>query len=312
MVGGKDQAGKHPGEANRAKEILDTIERKEGVEEEVAREVYRKIKAHPCYSEQASHKFGRMHLSVAPRCNIYCNYCLRKCDCVNESRPGVTSRVLTPLEAIDMVDRVMAKHSNIRVIGIAGPGEPLYNEATFETLRLVKGRFPHLQTCLSSNGLLLPEKLDLLCELGVSTLTVTLNAVDPKLAMKIYSWVHYQGKYLRGLEAAERLLSQQLAGIKGAVDAGIVVKVNTVMIPSINEDRLVEVAQKCQEMGVYTMNIMPLIPQAKFVELRAPTPEERKKAQDACSPSIRQMGHCRQCRADAVGLLGQELPLCSP
>ena len=28
------------------------------------------------------------------RCNIQCNYCDRKFDCTNESRPGVTSGVL--------------------------------------------------------------------------------------------------------------------------------------------------------------------------------------------------------------------------
>ena len=52
--------------------------------------------AHPCFDKEARHKNARVHLPVAPKCNIQCNYCNRKFDCVNESRPGVTSSVLTP------------------------------------------------------------------------------------------------------------------------------------------------------------------------------------------------------------------------
>ena len=52
---------------------------------------WEKIKDHPCYSEEAHHYFARMHVAVAPACNIQCNYCNRKYDCANESRPGVVS-----------------------------------------------------------------------------------------------------------------------------------------------------------------------------------------------------------------------------
>ena len=51
-----------------------------------------KVQNHPCYSEEAHHYFARMHVAVAPACNIQCNYCNRKYDCSNESRPGVVSR----------------------------------------------------------------------------------------------------------------------------------------------------------------------------------------------------------------------------
>ena len=45
---------------------------------------------HPCFNPDVKGKFGRVHLPVAPKCNIQCGYCNRKYDCVNESRPGVT------------------------------------------------------------------------------------------------------------------------------------------------------------------------------------------------------------------------------
>lgn len=64
----------------------------------------------------------------APKCNIKCGYCSRKHDCANESRPGVTSRLLTPEEATVKVREVMASPvvgPIIKVVGIAGPGDPL-------------------------------------------------------------------------------------------------------------------------------------------------------------------------------------------
>ena len=55
---------------------------------------------HPCFSTSGHGKTGRIHLAVAPGCNISCNYCVRKFDCANESRPGVTSRVQNSEEAL--------------------------------------------------------------------------------------------------------------------------------------------------------------------------------------------------------------------
>ncbi|HEY5974233.1 MAG TPA: radical SAM protein, partial [Geobacteraceae bacterium] len=130
------------------------------------------IQGHPCFGGN-HHKNGRMHLAVAPRCNIKCGYCTRKHDCANESRPGVTSRLLTPAEAIDTVRQVMASEllgPIIKVIGIAGPGDPLANEETFETFRMVGEEFPHLIKCMSTNGLLLPESFDRLMALELHSL----------------------------------------------------------------------------------------------------------------------------------------------
>jgi len=93
-----------------------------------------KVQNHPCYSEDAHHYFARMHVAVAPACNIQCHYCNRKYDCSNESRPGVVSEVLTPDQAVKKTMAVAATIPQMTVLGIAGPGDPLANpERTFET-----------------------------------------------------------------------------------------------------------------------------------------------------------------------------------
>lgn len=267
----------------------------------------RRIREHPCFSREALHLFGRVHLPVAPKCNIQCNYCVRRFDCVNESRPGVTSRVLTPKQALRRLEEVVERHPWIKVVAVAGPGEPLFNEETFETFRLIRKRFPRLHRCLSTNGLLLPDRMGDLVELGIGTLTVTINAVDPGVGKKIYSWVLYGGKKYQGEEGAKLLIGNQLRGVEEAVKRGIVVKVNTVIIPTVNDRHVVEVARRIGKLGVYKQNLIPLIPQFRFSHLPPPSLQEKVRLQRLCSRYINQMTHCRQCRADAVGKLGKDL-----
>lgn len=266
---------------------------------------YRKIQEHPCYDPKAAHRFGRMHLPVAAQCNIRCNYCVREFDCVNESRPGVTSKVLKPNEAVGKVREVLHTHPQITVIGIAGPGDPLFNEETFTTLDFLQKEFYEFVFCLSTNGLLLPEMIETLKHLKVSNLTVTMNTVDPEIGAKIYSCVRYRGEILKGRRAAEVLIENQVTGITSAIRAGMVVKINTVMIPGINDTDIVNVANKAKALGAYVQNIMPLIPQYKFAHISPPSKEDLVALRRECGIHIRQMHHCRQCRADAVGKLGE-------
>ena len=267
------------------------------------------MQGHPCFGGN-HHKNGRMHLAVAPRCNIKCGYCARRHDCANESRPGVTSRLLTPQEAIAKVREVMASEilgPMIKVIGIAGPGDPLANEETFETFRLVGEEFPHLIKCMSTNGLLLPEKIKMLQDLGLHSLTVTVNALDPAVGARIYSHILHHGKKLSGREAAEILIANQLEGIRRAAEYGMTIKVNTVFIPGVNEDQVPLIGRKVKELGAFVMNVMPIIPQADFAGTVPPTPERLAEVQGMNEAIIGQFKHCRQCRADAVGLIGNDM-----
>lgn len=268
------------------------------------------IYEHPCFNPKVHKKWGRLHLPVSPRCNIECNYCSRSYNCINENRPGVSNSLLSPMETIEKIHKIILKDRRIRVIGIAGPGEPLYNDETFDTLQLVRRTFPDFILCLSTNGLLLPEKLDILQSIGVTNLTITINAVRPEVAKYIYSWVCYKGKTFYGLDGVEILCYNQLKGLKMAVAKGFSVKVNCVLIPSINEEHITTVARVVKNTGALMLNIMPLIPQYKFSHLMPPSLRKIKSIQDLCKPIIPQIKHCRQCRDDAIGLLEEKRTLC--
>lgn len=264
------------------------------------------MKTHPCFLETAHTKFARVHLPVAPACNIQCKYCVRKYDCANESKPGITSTVLTSPEAIERVRILMDRNDCITVIGIAGPGDPLANESTFEVLRSINREFPDLTLCVSTNGLLLTERLKDLLESGVRSLTVTINAIIPETAEKIYSHVFYQGRRHYGVRAAEQLLCNQWEGLGKAKEAGLIVKVNSVFIPGVNGSDLPLIALYAGKKGADIMNIIPLIPRAEMSHVQRPSHEALKTMRKKCGGYIPQMTHCKQCRADAFGILGED------
>ncbi|MBI3180948.1 MAG: nitrogenase cofactor biosynthesis protein NifB [Myxococcales bacterium] len=275
--------------------------------------VAERIRNHPCFSEEAHHHFARMHVAVAPACNLQCHYCNRKFDCANESRPGVSSERLTPEQAARKVLLLASAVPQLSVVGIAGPGDPLANpEETFETLDLVRKAAPDLRLCVSTNGLSLPEHVETLAALGVDHLTVTINMVDPAVGERIYPWLIHHGRKVRGPEASILLSERQLEGVRRAVAAGMLVKVNSVVIPGVNDRHLVRVSREVKALGVLLHNLMPLISEAAHGTYyglggqRGPTPEELDAVQRACEANSQVMRHCRQCRADAVGLLGED------
>ena len=251
---------------------------------------------HPCFNEKAMN-FGRMHLPVAPKCNIKCNYCPDK-----RTKICAYERIISCDEAVNIATKLIAKDKNIKVVGVAGPGDPLFNEETFTTLKSIK--VDGILKCLCTNGLLLPEKVSILSKIGVKYITITINAVNPKIGARIYSLVRYNGKRLRGEEAAKVLIENQLEGLRLA-SRKMVVKVNSVLIPSINDEHLVDVAREIEDYA-YIQNIIPLIPQYKFSNIHPPDCKLVESVRNKCEKFVKQMRHCSQCRADAVGKLWEK------
>ena len=261
---------------------------------------------HPCFSPTAAHKHARIHLPVAMHCNISCNYCNRKYDCLNESRPGVTSEIISPMEGLRRYQFYRQQLNNLSVVGIAGPGDALADwEESSQTIRLIREFDPEVILCMSTNGLKLPKLAASIVELGVSHVTVTLNTLNPETGARIYRYVNYEGQRYTGIEGANLLLQNQLAGIEILTQQGMMVKVNTVMIPGVNDQEIPDVVRKMKELDVFVTNIMPLIPVkgSIFENLPATNQHDLTMMRRSCQTEMRQMFHCQQCRADAVGLL---------
>lgn len=264
---------------------------------------------HPCFNPQAKGKYGRVHLPVAPKCNIKCNFCDRKYDCVNESRPGVTSTILSPYQAGIYIEKVLEKEPRITVAGIAGPGDPFANpQETMATLRMIRSKHPDMLLCVSSNGMGIGPYIAELAALAVSHVTITVCAVDPAIGARIYGWVSDDKIVYKGLQGAKLLLSRQLAAIKSLKEHGVMVKINCIVIPGINDQHVEEVAVKMKELGADLFNCMALFPNLNtpFGHLDQPSRECMEELRAKAERYLPQMRHCTRCRADAVGLLGDD------
>ena len=275
--------------------------------------VWAKVKDHPCYSEEAHHYFARMHVAVAPACNIQCNYCNRKYDCANESRPGVVSEKLTPEQAMRKVIAVANEVPQLSVLGIAGPGDACYDwRKTKATFDQIAQQIPDIKLCLSTNGLALPEHVDEIARMNIDHVTITINMIDPEIGAKIYPWIFHNHRRYEGVEASQILHERQMLGLEMLAARNILVKVNSVMIPGVNDQHLLEVNRVVKAKGAFLHNIMPLISDPAhgthygLTGQRGPRALELKALQDRLADGTKLMRHCRQCRADAVGLLGED------
>jgi nitrogen fixation protein NifB len=259
--------------------------------------------SHPCFSTGAKPNKGRIHLPVSPGCNIRCNFCDRSLN-NTDTRPGVASAIINPGEALDVIRRAAALCPDIAVAGVAGPGDSLETPYALETFRRIKQAFPGIIKCMSTNGLLLPEFADEIIEIGIDSLTVTVNAVDPEIQALICEGITFHGRQYEGTEAAEILIQNQLAGIRKVAAEGITVKVNTVLIPEINADHVPFIAQTVSGAGAKMFNIIPLIPRHRLSWCSAPDCGLISRTRAEAEQHIAVFRHCRRCRADAAGMFG--------
>ena len=263
-------------------------------------------KVHPCYNEKLHHKIGRVHLPVAPKCNIACRFCKRSVgsECC-EDRPAVAHHIMKPSEVEEYMTELIKKMPNLKVVGIAGPGDSLFNKETFETLEIIDEKFPELVKCLSTNGLLLPKYVKKIADLNIKTITTTVNAIDPEILKEIVDWVYYEKKVHKGVDGAKLLIKNQKEGIQKANQEGLVVKINTVLIPEVNLNHIKDIAKEFKDIA-YLQNIIPLIPMYKMENLSKPTCEEISTVRDESEEYLQQFRACQQCRADAAGLLTEK------
>lgn len=261
--------------------------------------------AHPCFNEKLHDKVGRIHIPIAPACNIQCGFCTRRLN-NTENRPAVASCIMGVKEALNHIRKTVEEIPETKVVGVAGPGDSLCTSNTLKLFEHVHEEFPDLILCMSTNGLLLPENAQKIADVGVKTVTVTVNAVDPKIGAEIYDNINYKGKVYHGREGAKLLRDQQLKGIEKLANLGVVVKVNTVLIPDVNDDHIKDVACEVKMRGASMINVLPLIPLNKFKNIRKPSCEELSTIRNQVEEYLPVFRACTQCRADAYGIPGNE------
>jgi nitrogen fixation protein NifB len=202
--------------------------------------------------------FESISLPVAPTCNMMCNFCMKDRDCIsNGNNPEYLSRTMTPRQAVNWAKQSVDDNKRIKIIDISGPGEPLYNVQTFETLKRLNIELPHCYYRINTNGLLLSEKINELVKLNIRMVNVSICSISLEGITRLYSRiVKDKSAIARGIDMANSILKLQYEGIKSCTENGINVGINTICIKGVNDHEILEMASKYSKIGVNSMHLI--------------------------------------------------------
>lgn len=186
-------------------------------------------------------QYGRiidyMRISITDRCNLRCRYCMP------EGVELVPMKNILSYEEIEMVCQAAAK-AGIRKFKITG-GEPLVRLGCTELIGKIK-KIPGVeQVTMTTNGVLLSKYLPELLENGLDAVNISLDTLDRER----YQVITGQDELFRVLESVDQ-----------AVDAGIPVKINSVLQKGMNEDEFLALARLTLEkkLDVRFIEMMPI------------------------------------------------------
>lgn len=123
---------------------------------------------------------------------------------------------------------------SLRKVRLTG-GEPLLRKGLPELVQLLKQQ-TQLQLALTTNGVLLPERVERLAQAGLDRLTVSLDALAPDVFAAVTDADYGASDVLAGLDAAER------AGFTR-------IKVNCVVRRGLNESEILPLARRFHGTG---------------------------------------------------------------
>jgi nitrogen fixation protein NifB len=238
-------------------------------------------------------KIGRLHLPVAPRANARIRFA---------DNPG-TKPAMTPEESLAWMEHVINAGKTVDIVGITGPGDPLaVPEPTLRTLRLVRAKYPEISLCLTTLGIGGDQIAEELAEIGLSHITVLVDAVSSEVAEKLYAWIRPSTKTMPLPEAAKALLNEQAKAVTAFKRAGLTVKINTTVYPGYNAGHVEQVAAAMATLGADIMGVVPYNPAGESGDNPARSGMELiSTVRDRAARHIDLMPAWEECGEDIVG-----------
>ncbi|GAB4397811.1 MAG: GTP 3',8-cyclase MoaA [Rhodoferax sp.] len=179
-----------------------------------------------------------LRISVTDRCNFRCTYCMPK-EIFNKDYPYLQHHELLSFEEITRVVRVFIAHG-VQKIRLTG-GEPLLRKnlerliEQLAALRTLDGR--PLDLTLTTNGALLARKARALKDAGLQRITVSLDALDDAVFMR--------------MNDADFPVSAVLEGIAAAQAVGLgPIKINMVVKRGTNDHEILPMARHFRGSGM--------------------------------------------------------------
>ncbi|MDW0169527.1 MAG: GTP 3',8-cyclase MoaA [Nitrososphaeraceae archaeon] len=180
----------------------------------------------------------KLRISVTDRCNMRCGYCMPK----DNTKWFDTTEVLS----FDEIIRLSSIFANLGVekIRLTG-GEPLVRPSIENLIKSI-AKIGNIKSIgLTTNGLLLQEKVEALKSSGLDSVNISLD-----------SFKEDRFKMMTGVNGLDKVVNS----IQKAKDVGFDVKINTVVVRGWNDDEVVEFANFARRTGITVrfIEFMPL------------------------------------------------------
>lgn len=170
--------------------------------------------------DQYGRRFKTLRVSLLNHCNLGCVYCVAGDEEEKAAGAAGKERLLTVPALLEIIGRLHGQ-LQLETIRLTG-GEPLLYHGLVELIRGIRALgIPAIK--LTTNGFLLDRLAVPMKEAGMTSVNVSLDAVDED--------VFYQ---MSRRHSAERVIR----GIDAAKEAGLDVKINTVVMRGINDGQI--------------------------------------------------------------------------
>jgi len=253
---------------------------------------------HPCFGLASRKNVGRLHLPVAPRANSKIRF-----SGLIKAKPA-----MLPEEAMTWLKSVISEGTTVDVVGITGPGDPMaVPEPTLRTLNMVHAEFPKISLCMTTVGIGSAKYASELAALGLSHVTLLVDAVSPEVAENLYAWVRPSTKTVPLPEAVQLLMKDQADAVVAFKEAGITVKINTTVYPGINAGHVEEIASTMASLGADIMAVVPYRPDPDCTDAPAECGAELMDTiREGVARHLHLMPAWEDCGEDIVGLTSLE------
>ncbi|MBR96116.1 MAG: GTP 3',8-cyclase MoaA [Euryarchaeota archaeon] len=162
-----------------------------------------------------------LRISVTDRCNFRCTYCMPK-EHFDSNYEFLPKGQIISYEEIVLIVKSMLPLglSKVRITG----GEPLLRKDISKLVSMIRNLDESLDIAMTTNGVLLKNKINSLKESGLDRVTISLDSLDDEL--------------FKEMTDSKFGVNQVLEGIKTAIDAGLKVKINSVIEKNKNENQI--------------------------------------------------------------------------
>ena len=179
-----------------------------------------------------------LRISLTDKCNLRCRYCVPPCGVKLKEHKDI----LTLEETQRLVDIFTKLGVNkVRFTG----GEPLVRKNAVGLIKNVSKltNAPHI--FITTNGVLLEDYIDYLCDASVKDINISLDTLDPSVFESI---------------TGSDSLSSVIEGIRSCLVRGINLKINTVPLKGINENEIPALAglARDNDLSVRFIELMPI------------------------------------------------------